>query len=331
MSNKSISFIYYKSYRQIYDKSYPYFINNFLNNQIKILHIGTIELFFQSNFQILIRKCRANGIFVIASYHSFFYFEESIEALKYCDLILCFSKLHKQQLINAGLSNVVINYLPSCFVNNNIDSKETLKLKYGIPLNKITISMVGYIVKGKGYDFFLESVQKLSKSYKDQIFINIAGQIKDYTSEYIEDLLIQSGVEYRFTAYQQKMEGKLYSENITLSDVLMIPYTRDSINTSGPLMDAASYNIPIIGTDNGDIGYTIKRWNIGVTFKHNDVNDLCLKIAEYIDNKDYYKFTFDKFKYDHSPEVFALRHQRLYNDILNNKFNLKNYLQEDEN
>jgi len=309
----------------VFDKSYPYFVTQFINKKIKILHIGTIEFLSLHNSEYLFKTCKKNNIFLIATYHSFGDIEENIEMLKKCNLVIALSNQFKEVLETYGLKNVIVNYLSSSYSDIKSPPKDEIRKKHYIPLDKIVFSLVGNIRIDKGYDFFINAITKLSSNYKENIFINLIGKDVDSCSQSISDLLNNCGVDHKFQSTSDLLTEQEFVENISLADVCIFPYTRDTINASGPLIEAGIRRIPVFGTDNGDIGYTIKKWNIGLTFKHKDNDDLQYKIIEFIDKIDDLRFDFDQFVTDHKSETFIEKNKSIYEDVLNNNFNKNNY------
>lgn len=309
----------------VLEKTYPYFVIHHLNKRIRILHIGTIEFLSLFNIDSLVNYCKKNNIFLIATYHSFGDFDESIEMLKNFDLIITLSDTFNEELMNYGFRNVITNILPISYSNIESPNKEVVIRELGLNPNNIIFALIGGIREDKGFEFFIHSLNDLDNHYKDKIFLNFAGKIVDNTYDNISKLLPDCGIEYRLNATKIPLSDEEYVSNITASDALMIPYTRETINASGPLVEGAYRKIPIIGTDNGDIGFTINKWNIGFTFKHKNEDDLRNKIMYFVDNIDKINFNFDEFIKEHSPENFFEKHKTIYQDILNNKFVIDNY------
>ncbi|HRP01664.1 MAG TPA: glycosyltransferase [Candidatus Kapabacteria bacterium] len=319
----NLQIVIYTIISGIFEKMYPYLIINKLNDNVKVLHVGTIDVLLLYNYKALFKECKKRGIFVIATYHSFCDMNVLKDIVKHCDVIFALSDSLKEELASNGIKNVITNYLPSAFkIDHNPLKKYEIRKSFNIPEEKIVLSIVGMLRPDKGLDFFIDSVSKLEDTYKDKIFINIIGT--DYLG-YKHSLpkpLAESGIQHRFIAKQTRLTDDEFVDNIIVSDIYLVPYTRPSINQSGPLIDAAVRKIPVIGTDNGTIGYTIKKWNIGLTFEHGNKEDLRNKIIQMIDNIDNLNFDFTQFIKEHSIEGYIGKHKQVYNSVINQNFDI---------
>ena len=59
-------------------------------------------------------------------------------------------------------------------------------------------------------------------------------------------------------------------------------YSSNSVSQSGPLSFARNYGLPVISTDIGEIGYYIKKYNVGFTTKNQSSDDLSNEIHKFV-------------------------------------------------
>ena len=68
------------------------------------------------------------------------------------------------------------------------------------------------------------------------------------------------------------------------ADALLLPYKKEVTGQSGPLTIATTYGIPIIGTNVGEIGRTIKKYEIGTVIEpesEKSLREAIIKFASY--------------------------------------------------
>lgn len=80
-------------------------------------------------------------------------------------------------------------------------------------------------------------------------------------------------------------EGRFFETNTYIDDPLCIEYFfrsvshlilpyRDFYGSSGVMLQALEYGIPVLAPDTGIIGYRIKKYNLGITYLNSDINSL---------------------------------------------------------
>ncbi|HEY5370738.1 MAG TPA: hypothetical protein VIJ75_17265 [Hanamia sp.] len=95
-------------------------------------------------------------------------------------------------------------------------------------------------------NFFYETSEIISRLKNEDRFFE--------TNEYIEDPLC---IEYFFRSVSH----------------LVLPY-RDFLGSSGVMLQALEYGIPILAPDTGIMGHRIKKYNLGITYSDSDINSL---------------------------------------------------------
>jgi hypothetical protein len=83
------------------------------------------------------------------------------------------------------------------------------------------------------------------------------------------------------TIISLKNEGRFFETNTYIDDPICIEYFfrsvshlilpyRDFYGSSGVMLQALEYGIPVLGPDTGIIGYRIKKYNLGITYLNSD-------------------------------------------------------------
>jgi len=101
-------------------------------------------------------------------------------------------------------------------------------------------------LRDKDANFFYDTSEIISRLKNDGLFFE--------TNEYIEDPLC---IEYFFRSVTH----------------LVLPY-RDFFGSSGVMLQALEYGIPILAPDTGIMGHRIKKYNLGITYSDSDMSSL---------------------------------------------------------
>lgn len=91
-----------------------------------------------------------------------------------------------------------------------------------------------------------------------------------------------------------KNEGRFFETNTYIDDALCIEYFfksithlilpyRDFYGSSGVMLQALEYGIPILAPDTGIIGHRIKKYNLGITYLDSDINSLKTQLDRFKD------------------------------------------------
>jgi glycosyltransferase involved in cell wall biosynthesis len=96
----------------------------------------------------------------------------------------------------------------------------------------------------------------------DKIISNLKNEGRFFeTNEYIEDPLC---IEYFFRSMSH----------------LVLPY-RNFFGSSGVMLQALTYRIPVLAPDVGVIGHRIKKHNLGITYSQSDINSLKAEVEKF--------------------------------------------------
>lgn len=166
----------------------------------------------------------------------------------------------------------------------------------------------------KGIDILLEAAGRII----DRDFtILIAGKEDTFTRNYVDKEIARLKLENKVVMNLEYISDDDVEAYFNLSDIVILPYRKIFSGQSGPLTEGAIRNKIIIGPDHGEIGDTIKRYQLGIVFKAEDISDLSNKLIYTFDNLDYLSKRVQSSAYKDliRVEVFQDQyHSILYND-----------------
>ncbi|MBO8161865.1 MAG: glycosyltransferase [Thermosipho sp. (in: Bacteria)] len=233
---------------------------------------------------------------------------------KNLDCIIVHSEYLQYQLFKHGIKNVEMIDYPA-FHTFNTSSKEYLKSKYGINHDSVVLTFLGGTRKNKGLDILLKSFKFMNWKIKKKVLLNIAGpevHVKfDMISKMCSRFNINARIELRYLSEQE------FAENVEMSDIVVLPYRKTFSGNSGPMTEAVYRRIPVIGPDYGNLGYLIKKYRLGYTFKVENSKSLAKVIEFVIQNN--WKPNFYSEQYRKRLEIsnFIEKHRRIYRLLLN--------------
>lgn len=202
-------------------------------------------------------------------------------------------------LVNTKLKSNKIKVIPYGTEKPiNIDKIKSRE-KLNINISDKVILFFGGLRKDKGIDILLESL----KYIKTNITLIVAGKANGF-EDIFEGARNDNVKIIKHLRYINDEEIPFY---FSASDVLILPYKKIVSGQSGPLTIATTYGLPTIGTDVGEIGITIKKYNIGIVTEPESP----IKLAEAID-----RF----FKID-EKELNKIK-ENLKNYVLNNSWDV---------
>lgn len=170
-------------------------------------------------------------------------------------------------------------------------SKEEARNRLGIPLNRKVILFFGGIRRNKGLDLLLESIAVLCKRYlnsnESPPLLVVAGSLpvnESFTpySQRIMELEIEKYV-YAKIGFVPDEEVPYY---FCASDVVALPYADQFQAHSGVLMLAYGYGVPVVVTDVGSLGETVRDDGTGIVVSYRKPDMLAEALRSLLGNPD---------------------------------------------
>lgn len=231
--------------------------------------------------------------------------------------IVVFSEYLKEQLYKIGIKNVTHIPHTTFYDYSKIPSKHILKEKYNISNSATVISALGGTRYEKGLDILLESFKFLSKEIKHNIILNIAGREQDFKKDYIIELAQKNNVRFRLDL--RNLSDTEFSENVVLTDIMLVPYRKSFIaGASGPMLEAISQGIPCLFAKNRSFEQFETKHKIGRYFDIENPLSLAEELKKMIEGD----YEFDtKYASTLSNEEFIVNHEYIYSSIFANMHN----------
>jgi glycosyltransferase involved in cell wall biosynthesis len=153
-------------------------------------------------------------------------------------------------------------------------AKDAARVDLGIPASEHVVLFFGAIRRNKGLGLLLEAIKDLSDRGRVRPRLIVAGlPDRDGFDEYEEAICrLQIGdlVDRRLNFVPEKDVAKYYSA----CDVVALPYEASFQAQSGILLDAYSHERPVVVTDVGGVGATVREDGTGEVLTRRTPADL---------------------------------------------------------
>lgn len=233
------------------DPLYKFPFIEFLINNKKNKFIGTLHWIPDNKFMIYLLK----------------------KFSKKLEYIVVHSEYLKEKLDKQGIKNVVcINY--PTFINNSV--KKNLKNK-NMNNDEIIISCIGGTRNDKGLDILIDAFKYIKEDVKGQLVFNICGIEQDIKFADIANNAKKYGI--RTILKNKFLTDEEYLEEIVKSDVILLPYKKMFMGNSGPMTDGIYFDKFILGPEQGNLGFLINKYDLGMCFEQENSLDLAKKIS----------------------------------------------------
>ena len=254
-----------------------------------ILHLSTIP---HVTFAFWRRRLDRTGIKLVATAHdvrrsqgliSLRYELEQLRRLyRRCEALFVHSEFQKKDLIDfAGVCPERVYVVPHgpYYHGPPQADKETLRRRYGVPLDKQVALFFGDIRPDKNLDLFLRAMVP----FKDRLVLVVAGQVKhrdgkdgNYYKKLAAELGLEGAVLWRLE-YIPNDEVPNYFE---MCDWVAMPYSGRFTSQSGVLNVAMAHHRPVLVTATPTIVETFEIAKTGILAIPDDLDDLIVRIGE---------------------------------------------------
>jgi glycosyltransferase involved in cell wall biosynthesis len=211
------------------------------------------------------------------------------------DRIYVHTTLSQNRLIDTyGAAPAMVTCIPhgaAEFVSKE-RNHDALRTRFGIPPGTPVVLNFGYLYRTKGVEYLIESLASLKAAGRPMPAVLIAGEVPRRTGlfrifqarndRYLAGLkhrIHEAGLDavVTFTGYIAKEE--LYSL-FTLADVVVLPYL--SVDQSGVLNTAIAARTPVIASDIGGLGETLR--DVGVLVPPRDSAAIARALTAVLDD-----------------------------------------------
>jgi glycosyltransferase involved in cell wall biosynthesis len=254
-----------------------------------ILHLSTIP---HVTFAFWRRRLDRTGIKLVATAHdvrrsqgliSLRYELEQLRRLyRRCEALFVHSEFQKKDLIDfAGVCPERVYVVPHgpYYHGPPQADKETLRRRYGVPLDKQVALFFGDIRPDKNLDLFLRAMVP----YKDRLFLVVAGQMRHRDGKdgnYYKKLAAELGLEGTVLWRLEYIPNDEVPNYFEMCDWVAMPYSRRFTSQSGVLNVAMAHHRPVLVTATPTIVETFEIAKTGILAIPDDLDDLIVRIGE---------------------------------------------------
>lgn len=195
-----------------------------------------------------------------------------------CDAFIVMSEPVKNDLLKLQKdANILLQPHPIYDQYADRTDKVSACSKLSIRDDKKNLLFFGLIRDYKGLDLLIGAMAKLDNQYQ----LIIAGECYGSFEKY-ERLINQSPQKENIVVFEQYIPDEMVSTLFSAADVLVLPYR--SATQSGVVALAYQMELPMIGTDVGALGTTIRSSDTGLVVKSASVEDIANGIKEYFNS-----------------------------------------------
>lgn len=236
------------------------------------------------------------------------------------DIVIVPSNYFKKETINRwNINEEKIYIYPSGGVNNKIfrpkSSLNECKKKFRLDDKFKYIGFVSRLESGKGWNIFLEAINKLKDNadIKDYKFIFVGNGKEENEFKLKVKSLNLNDLVIHINFLNQEQLADLYN----CLELFCFPTeANESLGLVG--IEAIACGIPVVASNFAALTeYIIKGYN-GYLFEKGNSNDLSYRIEQYISLKEDEKLMMKKYAYESSKKYWSCNIQKEYLDIFNN-------------
>lgn len=165
----------------------------------------------------------------------------------------------------------------------------------------------------KALDTVAVALRGMAKDFK----IVIAGKENDTAADAaMLEMIRQAGWDDSVYMRLDYVPPELVEAYFAASDALLLSYRPGFLGASGVLAQACTYLKPVIASDGGDVGATVRRRGLGITFKAESAPDLARAIRQFLSTpqsaRDQYAAALARLREERSWKNVAQMHVDMY-------------------
>ena len=186
-----------------------------------------------------------------------------------------------------GINKDSVFVYPSAGIDTNIfyeytkEKKEALRRSCNIQKDSFLVGFVSRINKAKGWDIFIDALEKINATNRKALSVIIVGngEDDDYLSERIQ--LLPEEIRDAIIRFPLLPQDKL-SEIYNMIDVFVFPTMSESESLGLVALEAMACGTPVIASDFAAPGYYVENGVNGTKFEKGDSNELSEYIQDYM-------------------------------------------------
>ena len=195
-----------------------------------------------------------------------------------CDAFIVMSEPVKHSLLSL-CKNARILLLPHPIYDHYKDKidRTIACQKLNINVSKKTLLFFGFIREYKGLDLLIEAMNHLSDNYQLVIAGECYGSFEKYSN-----LINNSTLKDNIVVFEQYINDDMVTTLFSAADVLVLPYR--SATQSGVVALAYQLETPMIATDVGALGESIRSTETGIVAEGLSPEEIASAVSEYFEN-----------------------------------------------
>ena len=195
-----------------------------------------------------------------------------------CDAFIAMSEPVRRDLYSLNKNaNVLLQPHPIYDHYAECIDKHSACQKLGIREGKKNLLFFGLIREYKGLDLLIEAMRELDDSYQ----LIIAGEVYGSFEKYAE-LMAQSPFKENIVVFEQYIPDDMVPLLFSAADVLVLPYR--SATQSGVIAIAYQMELPMIATNVGALGTTVKDSQTGLAVSSATARDIADGIKRFFNS-----------------------------------------------
>lgn len=168
----------------------------------------------------------------------------------------------------------IVNFERSDYVDKSIARK-----LLNLPETSTLLLVFGVGHGGKSFDTIIRAVQDRKGDY----LIIFAGKTLTSVDNNPWELAKKYNCEHKLIILDEFIPADQVQYYFSSADCLILSYIKEFVSDSGVLLQGVGYNLPIIASDTGWIGETVREHNLGITFTPEDSKSLDCALTEFLE------------------------------------------------
>ena len=152
-------------------------------------------------------------------------------------------------------------------------SPAELRAELDIPSSQKVLLLFGALSTHKGVVVALKSLSFLSPTIRQQVTLVLAGKVDSSEREMIIQHIEAAKQDGPVILVDEFVSEERMTAMFDMADIVLAPY-QFHVGSSGVLIRAASASKPVVGSDYGMVGRTIKRHSLGATVDSTSAADI---------------------------------------------------------
>ena len=291
------------------------YLNCACNRQLKIVHIhGAANASFY-RCKIFIKIAKKAGKKVILHEHAADFVDfynnsnnkqDIVDTINACDCLIVLSKSWKDFFVSIGVLSDKIQVL------NNIVSPP-IRVEAVKTDDKLHLMYMGEISNRKGVFDLLRAISDNKIYFQDRLLLRIGGnEVDGNIKKFIDDHQLNS-----FVTYEGWICGQKKVDCLNWEDVYILPSYNEGLPIA--ILEAMSYNKPVISTPVGGIPEIITNKVNGILVQPGSTEEIADAIKYYIENQQMLKKHGDngfEIVQDYFPQKVFAKLQSIYKELL---------------